>query len=241
MWTFSNLDRSNIGNAYAGGMKKTLNMSSTDYSVALLVFFIGYVAFEIPSNMILVRLRPSIYLPAIMFLWGGVAIALAGCKSTPALAGVRVVLGLAESGFAPGVLYLLSTWYKKKELARRYTLFWLGTPVSGMVGGILAGAIIERMDGTAGLHGWQWLFVVSEALALGSVPPHCPHRRGRPRDTARHTVGAARPQLTPDRGCRDVRRGDHLRLPASRLSHHHPLAVRGGEGADRAPPQHREP
>lgn len=110
--------------------------------------------------MILVRLRPSIYLPAIMFLWGGVAIALAGCKTTSALAGVRVILGLAESGFAPGVLYLLSTWYKKKELARRYTLFWLGTPVSGMVGGILAGAIIERMNGVAGLHGWQWLFVV---------------------------------------------------------------------------------
>ncbi|CAK9780471.1 MFS general substrate transporter [Cutaneotrichosporon oleaginosum] len=160
MWTFSNLDRSNIGNAYAGGMKESLNMSSTDYSVALLVFFIGYVVFEIPSNMILVHLRPSIYLPAIMFWWGGVAIALAACKNTPALAGVRVILGLAESGFAPGVLYLLSTWYKKKELARRYTLFWLGTPVSGMVGGILAGAIIERMDGISGLHGWQWLFVI---------------------------------------------------------------------------------
>jgi MFS family permease len=161
MWTFSNLDRSNIGNAYAGGMKESLNMSSTDYSVALLVFFIGYVVFEIPSNMLLVHLRPSLYLPAIMFWWGGVAIALAGCKNTPALAGVRVILGLAESGFAPGVLYLLSTWYKKKELARRYTLFWLGTPVSGMVGGILAGAIIERMDGISGMHGWQWLFVVS--------------------------------------------------------------------------------
>lgn len=74
-----------------------------------MVFFIGYCLFEVPSNMIIARARPSIYLPAIMFTWGAVAIALAGAKNYQQLAGIRAVLGLAEAGFSPGVIFFLSS------------------------------------------------------------------------------------------------------------------------------------
>jgi MFS family permease len=84
-------------------------MTSEQYSVALLVFFIGYCLFEVPSNMLISRLRPSVYLPAIMFTWGAVAIAMAGAKNYQQLAGIRAVLGVAEAGYSPGVLFLLSS------------------------------------------------------------------------------------------------------------------------------------
>ena len=90
-------------------------MTSEQYSIALLVFFIGYCAFEVPSNMLLTRLRPSIYLPAIMFTWGAVAIALAAAKNYRDLAGIRAVLGVAEAGFSPGVIYFLSSCESHKS------------------------------------------------------------------------------------------------------------------------------
>lgn len=118
----SYLDRANIGNAKTGGMQHDLKLTSTEYSIALLVFFVGYVIGEVPSNMLLSRLRPSIYLPSLMVVWGCISIAMAGCHDYRALSGVRFLLGLVESGFAPGVLFLLSSFYKRHELGKRFAV-----------------------------------------------------------------------------------------------------------------------
>lgn len=135
-------------------------MNSQHYSVVLLVFFITYVLCEVPSNMILTRVRPSVYLPVLMFLWGGLSICFAAAHSWKVIAVLRVLLGALEAGFAPGVLFLLSAWYKKGELARRYSLYYSAVAISGIFGGLIAGGLLQRLDGARGLAGWRWLFIV---------------------------------------------------------------------------------
>ncbi|KAJ7487834.1 major facilitator superfamily domain-containing protein [Mycena latifolia] len=160
LYVMSYLDRANIGNAEAGGMQKELGYGSTQYSVILLMFFVSYVIFEVPSNMILTRMRPSIYLSAICVLWGGIAACLAACNSWQQLAGVRFCLGVIEAGFAPGVAFYLSSWYKRHELAKRYSIYYTATAISGAFSGLLAGVIIEHLDGAHGLSGWRWLLLI---------------------------------------------------------------------------------
>ncbi|KAH8923810.1 MFS general substrate transporter [Atractiella rhizophila] len=164
MYVINYLDRSNIGNAKVGGMEKDLNLSSNDYSLALLIFFVGYLLMEVPSNMILAKVRPSLYLPGIMFVWGCVVIAFKGVHNLKGLVAIRFFLGIAESGFFPGVWFFLGSWYKREELSKRFAIFYSASIISGAFGGLLAGVITENLDGKAGTRGWQWLFVV-EGLA----------------------------------------------------------------------------
>lgn len=148
-----------IGNAKVAGMMDDLHLTSNQYSMVLVIFFIAYVVFEIPSNLILSNARPSIYIPTIMTLWGVITCCIAAAKSYQALLAVRFVLGVLEAGFAPGVMFLLSCWYKKAEQARRFSIFYSAAVLSGAFGGIVAGAITTSLDGVHNIAGWQWLFV----------------------------------------------------------------------------------
>lgn len=112
--------------------------------------------------MILVRSRPSIFLPTIMFLWGCVTIAMGWIPNYHALVGLRIVVGILEAGFAPGVLLILSSWYKPNEQAKRFGVYISAAILSGAFGGIIAGAIEQHLDGKCGLPGWRWLFIVSD-------------------------------------------------------------------------------
>lgn len=152
-------------------MTDDLDMDSTKYSIALTVFFVGYVVFEVPSNMILARTRPSVFLPTIMFLWGCVTIAMAWVPSYKALIGLRIVVGILEAGFAPGVLLTLSSWYKPNEQAKRFGVYISAAILSGAFGGLIAGAIEDGLDGAHGLPGWKWLFIVSLLLKRNIVDP----------------------------------------------------------------------
>ncbi|KAJ7641466.1 major facilitator superfamily domain-containing protein [Roridomyces roridus] len=165
LYVVSYLDRANIGNAESGGMQAELGYGSTQYSIILLMFFVSYVIFEVPSNMLLTRVRPSIYLSAICVLWGGVAACLAACHSWQQLAGVRFCLGVIEAGFAPGVAFYLSSWYKRHELAKRFAIYYTATAISGAFSGLLAGVIIENLDGHRGLSGWRWLLLIEGVVA----------------------------------------------------------------------------
>ncbi|KAM5341782.1 hypothetical protein ACJ41O_014813 [Fusarium nematophilum] len=167
MYLLSYMDRTNIGNAKIAGMDKDLNLDSNRYSIVLVVFFIGYVVFEVPSNMILTRTRPSRYLPGIMFAWGGVTVGMAFTPSYEALIGLRILMGILESGFAPGVLLLLSSWYKNEEQSKRFAVYISAAILSGAFGGLLAGSITSGLDGAHGKAGWRWLFVVEGAATMG--------------------------------------------------------------------------
>lgn len=160
LYTLSYLDRANIGNANSGGMKESLNISSTQYSVVLLVFFVSYVIFEVPSNMVLTRVRPSYYLSILCVLWGAIAAAMGAVQSWQQLAGVRFCLGIIEAGFSPGVAFYLSSWYKRHELARRFAIYYTATAVSGAFSGLLAGVITQHLHNARGIEGWRWLFII---------------------------------------------------------------------------------
>ncbi|TYJ55252.1 hypothetical protein B9479_004082 [Cryptococcus floricola] len=165
LYTLSYLDRANIGNAKTGGLEEDFNLTSQQYSIVLLVFFISYVLFEIPSNLFIARARPSIYLSGLCIIWGGVAAAMAAATNWKALAGIRFALGVIEAGFAPGVAFYLSSWYKRYELASRFSIYYTATAVSGAFSGLLAGVITANLDGAKGLEGWQWLFIIEGAAS----------------------------------------------------------------------------
>ncbi|KAJ7764290.1 MFS general substrate transporter [Mycena metata] len=166
LYLLNYLDRQNIGNAKVGGMAKDLNLSSSDYSVALLVFFPAYLLGQIPSNLILVHVRPSLWLPGITLLWGLIATLISQVKTKEALIGIRFLLGFVESGFFCGVLFLLSSWYRKAELAKRMAYFYSAAILSGAFGGLLAGGVITGLEGKMGIRGWRWLFIIEGALTM---------------------------------------------------------------------------
>lgn len=114
--------------------------------------------------MILSRSRPSRFLPTIMFLWGVVTIGMGFVPSYEALIGFRIVVGVLEAGFAPGVLLILSSWYKKNEQSKRFAVYISAAILSGAFGGLIAGGIEGGLDGRCGIAGWRWLFIVEGAM-----------------------------------------------------------------------------
>ncbi|KAF7187285.1 MFS transporter prlL [Pseudocercospora fuligena] len=167
MYLLSYMDRTNIGNAKVAGMTDDLGMDSNQYSISLIVFFITYVLFEVPSNLILAKTRPSIYLPTIMALWGIVTCCMAKVETFGQLVALRTIVGVLEAGFAPGVLLILSSWYKKAEQSKRFGVYISAAVLSGAFGGILAGAITGNLEGRYGIRGWRWLFIIEGAATIG--------------------------------------------------------------------------
>lgn len=157
-------------------MTDDLNMDSSQYSISLIVFFVTYVVFEVPSNLILSKSKPSIFLPTIMFLWGTATCCMAAVKSYGQLVAVRTIVGVLEAGFAPGILLILSSWYTKNEQSKRYGFYISAAVLSGAFGGLIAGGITGSLEGSHGIRGWKWLFVrhrfsstrfLGEMLTLG--------------------------------------------------------------------------
>lgn len=167
MYLLSYLDRTNIGNAKVAGMTDDLDMDSSQYSVTLVVFFVTYVVMEVPSNLILSKTKPSIFLPVIMVIWGVCTCCMSVVQTYEQLIALRIIVGVFEAGFAPGILLLISSWYKKNEQSKRFAVYISAAVLSGAFGGILAGAITESMDGRYGLRGWRWLFVIEGAATVG--------------------------------------------------------------------------
>ena len=128
--------------------------------------FYRYILMQLPSNMILTKVRPSLYIPLWVCVWSVVSSATAGTHSFGGLIGVRLVLGVCEAPFFPGVFYLLSCWYTKKELALRYAILYSGLVLATATSGLLAAAIFAGLDGASGLPGWRWLFIIEGAISF---------------------------------------------------------------------------
>ncbi|KAH9019978.1 MFS general substrate transporter [Lactarius pseudohatsudake] len=157
------LDRGSIGNARLYGMQKDLNITDKQYLMALTVFFFPYALFEVPSNLALRYLRPSRWLSFIVLVWG-IAMTFHGfAHNYGDLIGLRFLLGLAEAGLYPGIVFYLSCWYKRSELGSRVAVFFSSATVAGAFSGLLAAAI-HNMDGVGGRPGWAWVFIL-EGLA----------------------------------------------------------------------------
>ncbi|KAK9452847.1 major facilitator superfamily domain-containing protein [Dipodascopsis uninucleata] len=167
MYFLSYMDRINVGNAEVAGMAEDLHLSSHQYSIILIVMIVFYVSMEVPTNMILSRSRPSIFLPTIMILWGTITGLMSLVKSYQQLIACRALVGIAEAGFAPGVLLLFSSWYRRSEQSVRFGIYISAPVLSGAFGGILSGAITSSLDGVHGIRGWRWLFIVEGASTVG--------------------------------------------------------------------------
>ena len=163
------LDRVNISIA-ALQMNKDLGFDSEVFGFGAGIFFVSYALFELPSNLILARVGARVWIARIMITWGVVSVAMLLVKGPTSFYVLRFLLGLAEAGFLPGIIYYLSNWYPSAARARAVSWFMLGIPLSAVVGGPLGGLILG-LDGWHGLQGWQWLFLIEglPAVLLGVV------------------------------------------------------------------------
>jgi ACS family tartrate transporter-like MFS transporter len=151
-------------------MNRDLGFSAAAFGLGASVFFIGYSLFEVPSNLLLVRFGARRWIARIMITWGIIAVAMMFVRTTAQFYALRFLLGVAEAGFFPAIMYYLSQWYPAKLRAVSGARFMIAIPLSGVIGGPLGGWLLG-LNGVAGLAGWQWLFLVEglPSIVLGVV------------------------------------------------------------------------
>jgi MFS transporter, ACS family, tartrate transporter len=152
------LDRVNVGFA-ALQMNDALRFSAAAFGFGSGIFFLGYCLFEVPSNFILHRVGARRWIARIMISWGVIAASMMFVRTPYQFYVLRFLLGVAEAGFFPGVIYYLSYWFPRQHRARAVAAFMMAIPVAGVIGGPLSGALLA-LDGSMGLGGWQWLFLL---------------------------------------------------------------------------------
>lgn len=162
------LDRINISFAKLQ-MVKDLGLSDAIYGLGAGIFFVGYLIFEVPSNLMLLRIGARKWIARIMVTWGIISAAMLFVKSPASFYATRFLLGVAEAGFFPAILLYLTYWFPTQRRAKVTALFLTGIPMAGVVGGPLSGWIMDNMHAQSGLAGWQWLFLLEgiPTIALG--------------------------------------------------------------------------
>ncbi|KXS13978.1 MFS general substrate transporter [Gonapodya prolifera JEL478] len=160
------IDRTNIGSAAimnketpGHSLEEELGMHGSDLNWATSAFFFGYVLFEIPSNMMITKTSPSVWISRIMTTWGIIAAVMGAVHNFAGLIAVRVLLGIMEAGFTPGAALYLTFWFKKYEVGSRVAYMFAGAGMMSAFSGFIAYGI-AYMDGVGGLTGWRWLFIL---------------------------------------------------------------------------------
>lgn len=162
------LDRVNVGFA-ALQMNKALDLNAAAYGFGAGLFFLGYCACEIPSNLLLYKFGARRWIARIMFTWGLCAAGMAFISGANSFYTMRTLLGMAEAGFQPGILFFLTLWFPEAYRGRVMGLFFAAIPVSGIIGAPVSGVLLS-LDGALGLQGWQWLYLIEAAPALILAP-----------------------------------------------------------------------
>ncbi|KXN69440.1 MFS general substrate transporter [Conidiobolus coronatus NRRL 28638] len=153
------LDRVNIGYARLYNLEADLGINQLEYSWTLSIFFIGYTMFDIPSNLMIKKWKPRLWISRIMITWGVISASSAAVYNFQGMLAARFFLGVAEAGLGPGLLFYMSCWYTRKEQAIRYSYFFAGNCLSAVIAGPLAFGV-GKMDGLLGLKAWQWIFII---------------------------------------------------------------------------------
>jgi MFS transporter, ACS family, tartrate transporter len=164
-YLFNYLDRTALGFA-ALTMNKQLGLSPSQFGLAAGIFFLGYSTFEIPSNLMLYRFGARRWLARIMISWGIVSMAMIFVVGPNSFYSLRLLLGIAEAGFFPGVTFFLAAWFPIQYRTRMLAWFLIGIPLSSLIGGPIC-ALLLQMEGIWGLAGWQWLFI---GVSLPCIP-----------------------------------------------------------------------
>lgn len=167
-YLFAHLDRINIGFAKMQ-MSTDLHFSDTVYGLGAGLFFVAYALFGVPSNLALERVGPRRWIASLMVVWGLLSAGMFLVQTPSGFYTLRFLLGVAEAGFFPGILVYLNRWYPARRRAQITALFAIAVPMAGVIGGPVSGAILEWFNGSGGLRGWQWMFLLegSPVILLG--------------------------------------------------------------------------
>ncbi|KAF2123074.1 major facilitator superfamily domain-containing protein [Lophiotrema nucula] len=167
LYILNYVDRQNLAAAKLQGITDDLNMTTQQFATAVSILFVGYLPLQIPSNLLITKFsRPGLYICCAVVIWGSISACTAAVKSYGQLLAVRAILGGAEAVFFPGAIYYLSAWYPKKELGKRIAGLYIAQQVGNAFGGLFAAAILQ-LDGTHGIRGWQWLFIIEGTATVG--------------------------------------------------------------------------
>ncbi|KAK3117054.1 hypothetical protein LTR53_001933 [Teratosphaeriaceae sp. CCFEE 6253] len=144
-----------------------LNLTGNQFQIGLSILFVGYVLMQVPSNMLLNWCgRPSYYIGAWTIAWGLVSALTSQVQTYGHIVACRFILGFVEAPFFPGVLFYLSKWYTKKELNLRMSIFYSGSLLAGAFGNLIAGGILNGMDGAQGIAAWRWLYIIEGVITV---------------------------------------------------------------------------
>src|SRR5262249_41831161 len=174
------IDRFNVAIA-ALQMNRDLEFSASAYGFGVSIFFVGYILFEVPSNLILAKVGARRWIARIMISWGLVASAMMFVRTPMQFYGLRVLLGTAEAGFFPGIVFYLGQWFPAAKRASALSRFMIAMPLASIVGNPLGGWLLG-LNGRLGLRGWQWVFLVEGipsvllGLAVLGLLTDCPER-----------------------------------------------------------------
>ncbi|KFY63800.1 hypothetical protein V496_03684 [Pseudogymnoascus sp. VKM F-4515 (FW-2607)] len=166
LYMLNYLDRNNISQAKLNGFEKDLGLVGDQFNTAVSILNVGYMIMQLPSNMILTRVRPSLYMPFWVCMWSCISAATAAAQNNTHLIVIRFLLGIAEAPFFPGVFYLLSCWYTRKELALRTAVLYSALILATAFSGLIAAGVFAGLDGAHGLAGWRWLFLIEGAASF---------------------------------------------------------------------------
>ena len=161
------IDRNNFANARLRGLEDDLSLTDVEYQTCISILLVGYVAMQIPSNMVLNKLkRPSWYLCGCVAVWGLISAATGAVHNFTGAVLCRFFLGCVEASFFPGSLLFLSRWYTRSEMQLRVTILNVGNLSAQGFGGLIAAGILENMQGSGGLAAWRWLFIIEGAITI---------------------------------------------------------------------------
>ena len=163
MFIVNYIDRVNIG-FVRSHMETDLGIGAAAYGLGAGLFFVGYALFEVPSNMLLQRYGARVWLTRIMFTWGAAAMAMAFVKGETSFYVLRFILGAAEAGFFPGIIYYFTQWLPASERGKTMAVFLSGSAIASVISGPVSGALLHISG--LGLHGWQWMFLIEGAASV---------------------------------------------------------------------------
>ena len=167
LYFVSFLDRVNVGFA-AFSMNKAIGLSSSAYGFGSGIFFLGYILFQVPANLLMMRVGARVWIALVVVFWGLVSVGSAFVIGPHSFYALRFLLGVAESGFFPGVILYLSLWFPARDRAQAIAVFMAAAPLSTAIGSPISGALME-LPQFLGLMNWQWLYIIEAlpAIALG--------------------------------------------------------------------------
>lgn len=164
MYFLNYVDRNAIAQARLNNLEEDLGMKGSDFNTTVSILFVGYVLMQIPSNMLITKVKPGLYMSGWMVVWAAVSALTALVQNFGGLVACRFFLGITEAPFYPGATYMLSIFYTRREVAARIALLYCAQILATGFSGLIAAGVFEGLDGVRGLAGWRWLFIVEGAV-----------------------------------------------------------------------------